>query len=407
MDVVLSMFGPTAHGESPAQTAANLKKVGATGLLFFTSLYHGYRLLQRRYPSKAIYSLETDRICFEPDLSFYADCSIRPGLSKDFAGRDWVAEMGKALHAEGLAFNPLIPVCAGERLVQEMPEIAVKNLYGSADRLFMCYNNPDVRAYRLAMVRDLASRYAFDNLMLDKIPQIMLEQCAFSGIFDAPLRTVGSACFCEHCKAAAAERNVDLEEIRLKAIEIANQSLSIPSHIMAAQGTKVMGDTEVPLLLLEEPLVYQLLQFRFETAVSFVGEIRRALKSCKPKAGLQAAFVPPSHFGHDMTSPRSWMTIQSYKKYADVLDEIYCIVHYEPDVVRFETQRAVAAAGGRTKIVTGMRFYGSTRPEEIAPLAEAALAGGSQGVHFLGYDITTDELLTALRAWVEEKGINR
>ena len=94
MDVILSMFGPTAHGEGPAQTAANLKKAGATGLLFFTSLYHGYRLLQRRYPKKAIYSLETDRVYFEPDPSFYADCSITPDMSQDFAGTDWLAAMG-------------------------------------------------------------------------------------------------------------------------------------------------------------------------------------------------------------------------------------------------------------------------------------------------------------------------
>jgi hypothetical protein len=46
-----------------------------------------------------------------------------------------------------------------------------------------------------------------------------------------------------------------------------------------------------------------------------------------------------------------------------------------------------------------MRLYGATRPEEVAALADAALAGGAQGLHFLGYDVTTDELLAALAKW--------
>ena len=172
---------------------------------------------------------------------------------------------------------------------------------------------------------------------------------------------------------------------------------------MAAQGSKLVGDTEIPLLLLEEPLTYRMLQFRFESAVDFVAEARKILRSLKPKVRLQAAFVPPSHFGHDMTSPRSWLTIQSYQKYRDVVDEIYCVVHYDPDTVRFETERAVAAAEGKVKIITSMRLYGATRPDEVAPLAEAALAGGSDGVSFLGYDVATDELLQSLRYWADSK----
>jgi hypothetical protein len=105
-----------------------------------------------------------------------------------------------------------------------------------------------------------------------------------------------------------------------------------------------------------------------------------------------------------MTSPRSWLTIQSYQKYRGVLDEILCLAHWGPEVVRFETARAVNAAEGRVKITASMRLYGPTRPEEVALLGDAALAGGSDGVSFLGYDVTTDELLKALRKWVDERG---
>lgn len=401
MNVILSMFGPTAPGESARQIAKGLADAGANQLLFFTSLYHGYRLLQRRYPDRAVYSLETDRVFYEPDLSLYSGCALKPERSLDAADVDYIAELVPACHEEGVRFSALVPVCAGERIAQARPDLAVRNLYGSKDRLFLCYNNPEVRAYRKAMLRDIVGRYDLDAVMLDKIPQTMLEQSAFGGLFDPPLRTVGSFCFCEHCAARAAKSGLDLTEVKARCKEIADRSLRIPAHVVAALEDQLIGDTEIPLLMLEEPLIYRMLEFRFETAVEFVGELGAVAKGLKPEITFQAAFVPPTHVGHDMTSPRSWLTIQSYAKYADVLDEILCVVHWDADVVRFETERAVAAAAGRTKVITSMRLYGPTRPEEVAPMAEAALAGGSEGVSFLGYDVATDELLRALRDWVD------
>lgn len=399
MNVWLTIFGPTTHGEDAAAAVANVRRSGANGLIFFTSLYHGYRLIQRRYPQKAVYALEADRVFWEPDPSVYEDCRIQPQRSLDAARTDCLSELSQACRAQDVRFSALVPACAGERLVQEHPDLAIRNLYGSRDRLFLCYNHPDVRAYRLAMVRDIVGRYEPDGLMLDKIPQTMLEQRAFNGLFDAPLRTVGSFCFCEHCRAEAARRGLDLDEVRRRSLEIANRSLQIPPHIIEALDDQLVGDTEIPLLLLEEPLLRAMLEFRFATAVGFVEEIGKLARSLRPGIVFQAAFVPPAHVGHDRTSPRAWLTVQSYKLYADALDEIHAVVHWDPDVVRFETRRAVDAAEGRTRIVTGLRLYGATRPEEVASLADAALAGGAAGVHFLGYDVATDEHLQALAAW--------
>lgn len=404
MNVTLSIFGPTTPSEDAATVAANLRRAGCNSLLFFTSLYHGYRLILRRYPHRAIYSLETDRVFYKPDLSLYKDCALKPERSLDAGDVDYVAELSTACRNEGVRFSALIPMCAGERIAQSRPDLAVTNLYGSKDRLFLCYNNPEVREYRFAMVRDIVGRYPIDAVMMDKIPQTMLELSALSGLFDPPLRTVGSFCFCEHCKRRAEKSGLDLEELRAKSIEIANRSLRMPPHIIAALSDQLTGDTEIPLLLLEEPLLYRMLDFRFETAVEFVGEVRDLAKQLRPGITVQAAFVPPSHVGHDQTSPRSWLTIQSYKKYRDVLDELLCVAHWGPDVVRYETARAVDAAEGRVKITTSMRLYGATSPAEVALLGDAALTGGSDGVSFLGYDVATGELLEALARWVRGKG---
>ncbi len=404
MRVLLSMFGPTAHGEDAQAVAAGVRASGANSLLFFTSLYYGYRLIQRRYPERGIYSLEADRVYYEPDLSLYENCPIKPDRTIDFAGIDHVAELTHTCHQEGISFSALMPVCAAVRLVQEMPDLAVENLYGAKDRLFLCYNNPIVRQYRLAMVRDLVGRYPIDSLTLDKIPQTMLEARAQNGVFDPPLRTVGSFCFCQHCIKRAFQSGLDLVQVRSRCREIAERSLKIPPHLVELQEQQWSGDTEIPLLLLEEPTLYEMLQFRFETAVEFVGELREEARSIRPGMPVEAAFVPPSHVGHDATSPRSWLTIQSYKKYRDVLDGILCVVHFGPEIVRFETERAVAAAEGQVPVTASMRLYGATKPDEVPLLAEAALAGGSDGVSFLGYDVATNELLASLSRWVKTRG---
>ena len=231
----------------------------------------------------------------------------------------------------------------------------------------------------------------------------MLEQYSQTAIFDPPLRTVGSFCFCDHCKKAARKHDLDLDEVKARSLEIAARSLRIPQHVITAQGDKLVGDTEIPLLLLEEPLLYRMLKFRMDTATELVAEVRSIAAKARPGIPLQVAFVPPSHPGHDMTAPRAWLTVQSYKLYAPVVDEILSVVHYGPDVVRFETERAVAAVEGKTRIISSMRLYGATRPEEVPLLAEQALAGGSEGVSFLGYDVTTDELLSALGSWVRQR----
>jgi hypothetical protein len=399
------MFGPTAYGEDAAAVAAGIRSSGANTLLFFTSLYYGYRLIQPRYPERGIYSLEADRVYYDPDLSLYDDCRIKPSRSLDFPDLDHVALLTDACHQQGIEFSALMPVCAAARFAQEFPDLAVENLYGAKDRLFLCYNNPDVRQYRLAMIQDLVGRYEVDGLMLDKIPQTMLEARAQNGFFDPPLRTVGSFCFCEHCIKRASRSGLDLKEVQSRCREIATRSLRMPPHLIELQAEQLSGDTEIPLLLLEEPLVYQMLQFRFETATEWVGELREEARKIRPGIPVEAAFVPPTHVGHDATSPRSWLTVQSYQKYSGVLDGILCVVHFTPEIVRFETERAVAASEGKVPVTTSMRLYGATSPEQVPILAEAALAGGSTGVSFLGYDVTTDKLLSALSQWVEGRRV--
>ena len=70
------------------------------------------------------------------------------------------------------------------------------------------------------------------------------------------------------------------------------------------------------------------------------------------------AFVPPVKAGHDSLQPRPWLAAQSYAAYKDVAEMIHCVVHWNADVVEYDTHRAVdAVKGGVAKIGTHIRCY--------------------------------------------------
>jgi hypothetical protein len=73
------------------------------------------------------------------------------------------------------------------------------------------------------------------------------------------------------------------------------------------------------------------------------------------------------------------------------------VVHWEPEVVEYDTRRAVdAIEGGNTKIATHIKTYGSTKPSELPALVDAVKRGGAAGVGYFCYDLMTQEMLNAV-----------
>jgi hypothetical protein len=227
---------------------------------------------------------------------------------------------------------------------------------------------------------------------------LCLEINSSSGRIDPVLRVLGSFCFCDHCLAAAAKRGIDLTACRETALKMAARSLAIPPHVVNAQVDDLKGDTEVPLLLLDHPWIMDVLRFRIDCIRDFLGQARERIDAARKGVTLSMAFVPPVKVGHDASSPRSWLAAQSYSAYKDGPSAmIHCVVHWGPDVVEYETRRAVdAVADGTTKICTHIRAYGPARPDEMAGLARAVERGGAAGVGYFCYDLMTDEMLEAV-----------
>jgi hypothetical protein len=377
---------------------SRIAQAGIGRLLFCTVIYSPYRLVLPRYPQKGIYSLEEGRYYYSPNTQQFRGLPVTPTPTADFEGRDLLAEAVKGAQNAGVKPGAWVTIFANGLIAKTYPAWAVRNLYGSADRLFLCFNNPEVREYSLRVCAEIAARYEVAEIMLDKIPQLCLEINALSGRIDPVLRTLGSFCFCPHCVAAAKAQKIDLAACRETALTMADRCLAIPPHVVNAQADELKGDTEIPLLLLDNPWIMDLLRFRIESIRRFLVEARERITSARKNVTLSMAFVPPVKVGHDSSSPRSWLAAQSYAAYKTAAAErIHCVVHWNADVVEYDTRRAVdAVKGGNTEICSHVRAYGPARPEEMAGLAAAVQRGGAQGIGYFCYDLMTHEMLDAI-----------
>jgi len=379
---------------------AEAAEMGHSEFVLCSIIYKGYRLVMPRHP-RQIYQLETGMTFYPADESAYADCRIRPVSTRDWSGRDLFQEAADAAARVNIGLSGWISCFANGRVAAEPPEVAVENLYGSQDRLFLCFNNPDVQQYVLAMFRDMTTRYPLTSIMADKIPQSMLELDTFGGRIDPLLRLVGSICFCEHCMAQARQDGIDLLAVKQRALQIADASRELPQYVINALSDDLHGDTEIPLFLLEEPDFAEVLKWRIRCVVRFLGQVRALVQSIRPGIKLSAALVPPVKIGHDATAPRPWLGAQTYRAFAPVLDTLHCVIHWDPEVVEYDTRRArdqINAANADCELCVHVAAYGSRHPEEMPLLARAARQQGADSVAFFCHDLLSTRMIAAIKA---------
>jgi hypothetical protein len=374
----------------------HMADMGIQRSLFCNGIYSPYRLVLPRHPQKAIYSLEEGRYYHKPIPAKYSGLPLSPTPSQDFDGRDLLAESVAGAKKAGISPGIWLTLFANGSIAKQHPEWAVMNLYDSRDRLFLCFNNPEVREYSIRLGEEVVGNYDVDEVMLDKIPQTCLELNAFAGRIDPVMRTLGSFCFCPHCVAAAKKEGIDLLALKAQALKLSNAALKIPPYVTMSQAAELTGDAEIPLLLLDNPWILQVLKFRIDSIRSFLGQLKARLP--RKEVPITLCFVPIAKIGHDSSSPRAWLAAQSYECYRDSAAEmIHSVVHWDADSVEYNTMRAMnAVEGSSLKVVTHVKAYGTTRPADIAGLSAAVKRAGADGIAYFCYDLMTNEIMDAI-----------
>ena len=149
-------------------------------------------------PVHPIWEAEDSRVYFQPEMSLYG--RVKPVLaSSSFLYETNLLKLvADSVHARGLkagaeVSHTYIPV----EVLQKNPALQQRDINNKAlDR--PCTNNPDVRAYLMALFGDLSKNYSLD----------FIQTCMW--LFFPGNPEQGGSCFCESCQQEAKAEGFDL-----------------------------------------------------------------------------------------------------------------------------------------------------------------------------------------------------
>ncbi len=175
--------------------------------------------------------------------------------------------------------------------------------------MFSCPNHPDTRQKTLTALSNLLDKYHFDGVFLDKFR------------FPSPASGLDLtfSCFCPHCRKKAAEAGLDLDDVQR---ELRNWNKD-------RFGVSKQTDDWLRALLTEKPALKSFIQFRIDSVLDIVREVRKITDDHQVKLGF------------DLFSP-SFAEIVGYdyeklKQYADWVKPMTYQYAFGPAGLRLET----------------------------------------------------------------------
>lgn len=180
------------------------------------SAYHTFDMLRPHLPANNTLEVSQSAIYFEPQESLYG--AIKPHVSPLMQNENWWGEAAKAAASAGINLNSWTVFFHNSYLAQSHPECAEVRCTGDISKSALCPANPDVRAFAIALSRDLVLNYGISLLECESLAYSgwgHLHYHAKHGIdLGAGGRYLFSLCFCDSCKKRAMEANIDIAQLQ-------------------------------------------------------------------------------------------------------------------------------------------------------------------------------------------------
>jgi hypothetical protein len=295
-EVVASLYAWDLLDEGLEHMLDVLQRETLTNSAYLVALMHDEKrpLTDFYYPHnprRKVYWTEDSRAYWKPNPDNYRHSRIKPRLSdnEELRGHDWLQELIDGSRRRGMTTGAELSHTwlDKERAAGEFADCVQRDINGHRFDQQICFNNPDVRAYGIALYVDLAANYDIDFVQTcvrgfnpgrpsgpSGVPFASNEVQRLSGI------TLGG-CFCEHCQAAAEKRGLDWKALveRLRWIadgyERHNAKQAFDLNLLWHSVTTATA------LLAEIPELYQFLKFRTDSITEFFGEIYEAVHQAK------------------------------------------------------------------------------------------------------------------------------
>ncbi|MFB3828194.1 MAG: hypothetical protein ACE15B_15605 [Bryobacteraceae bacterium] len=297
-EVAASLYAWDLADQPCEQIMETLKETAQANSLYLVALMHHEKrpLTDFYFPhnsTRKTYFPEDSRVYWQPHLECYRDSRIKPLASErpEFKGKDFLETLVRAGRKGGWKTGAEIShtVLDKKRAADQFASVVQRDIWGRPAGQSICPNNPDARAYLLALFTDLVKNYDLDFVQTCLRPFAAGERRGGTrpSALERVLETVSGTCFCESCVAAAKAEGFDLNAARRAMLPLAQALRSDdPEGVHFTRLLRASNTSELALLI-ARPEIFDFLKFRCASMTRLFAHIRETVKKIRPAIDLR------------------------------------------------------------------------------------------------------------------------
>lgn len=321
-EIVASLYAWDLLDEGLEQILDVLQEETLTNSTYLVALMHDEKrpLTDFYYPhnpKRKVYWTEDSRAYWRPNPKMYDHSRIKPRLSDnpELQGRDWLQELIDGSRRRNMSVGAELSHTwvDKERTRGELANIVQRDIYGNTFDQQICFNNPDVRTYGIALYVDLATNYDIDFIMTCvrgfNPGRTQPWTASASSEIQRLVGIVLGGCFCEHCQRAAEKRGIDWEAMTRQLRWLADGYDRFNARQAFDLSLLWNSSMTSTALLGEVPELYTFLKFRIDSLTEFYGEIYQAVHNARPEIDIRLNHYAkyPELMGLDLKSACQFM----------------------------------------------------------------------------------------------------
>ncbi|NKB53361.1 MAG: hypothetical protein GKR97_14245 [Rhizobiaceae bacterium] len=327
---------------------------------------------------------EDGTVYFQPDQSRYG--SVKPKVSAFTEKVDVLEALCRSGRHIITGWTVLLH---NTRLGFEHPDKTVRNAFGDPYPYSLCPSHPDNQHYAVNLCSDLGANYDLKGLSIET-PGFLPFAHGFHHEFSQMRSNLWldhhlGLCFCDHCRAGAAEAGVDADGLKRKIAAMIDDYLASTDNLSQSDASTRLANDRRTNSDLEAYINY-----RCETVSQLVARIRIELR-----ADCELFVIPTT----DRPTSQCWVEGSDLERLARVADGLE-VPFYEPTV------EAVLRDAAETRITVGQnaRIRGILRPgqpdlndpQDLTSAATGLSESGVEGVSFYNFGLLRPHHLEAI-----------
>lgn len=382
MQAGLYTYAWDLEAEGYDQTLDAIANAGFTAVNLATS-YHAGKFLLPHNPQRRIHFAEDGSLYFQPDLAKYG--RIHPRVnSLVSADGDPVGQVVRGTAERGMTYVAWVVLMHNSWLGERYPDATMHTAFGDPLIHSLCPAHPDVRAYAVAMIRDLVNRYDVAAIELESPGYMGFLHGYHHEIIGVDLDPVQQALLSISFNPAeisgAAAEGIDAEGLRRRVIGLLDACWNEGVPV-----TRADGPTEAARALLDDPELAAYRAWQAAQVVSLSSAIRDAINEVSGSTQIrQFAGGPVSEEDSDSQVPLLATADQVLAGYSSS-DE--------------DARHRASAARALGKPVWGMvraLHPDATSTEAVQARIAAWSDGGVDGINVYNFGLMTSPMFAAV-----------